>query len=114
MRVDVIKFTYYLQHGHEFYILSVETATQFGGYNPFDPDAADLVKVMNTRNPLRKDTVYVPPRGFAILQFPLNNDGLWLFHCHVLLHQAAGMGMVFHIGDIDPEARNSSSNLCIG
>lgn len=98
-----------LQHGHEFYILSVETATQFGGYNPFDPDAADLAK---TRNPLRKDTVYVPPRGFAIIQFPLDNDGLWLFHCHVLLHQAAGMGMVLHIGDIGPEARASSSNLC--
>jgi FtsP/CotA-like multicopper oxidase with cupredoxin domain len=105
-------FADYLQHGYEFYILSVETETQFGGFNPFDPDAEDLVKHKNVWNPLRKDTVYVPPRGFAILQFPLNNDGLWLFHCHVLLHQAAGMGIVLHIGDIDPDMKNSSSNLC--
>jgi FtsP/CotA-like multicopper oxidase with cupredoxin domain len=57
----------------------------------------------NTDNPLRKDTVYVPSMGYVVLRFPLNNDGLWLLHCHVMWHQAIGMGIVLQVGEDIPQ-----------
>jgi FtsP/CotA-like multicopper oxidase with cupredoxin domain len=54
---------------------------------------------MNTVNPVRKDTVYVPRMGYVVLRFPMANDGLWLLHCHTLWHQAVGMGIAIQIGD---------------
>jgi FtsP/CotA-like multicopper oxidase with cupredoxin domain len=33
----------------------------------------------------------------ARLLFVADNPGLWLFHCHMLEHAAAGMGMVLAI-----------------
>ena len=38
-----------------------------------------------------RDTVLVPPRGSADIAFVADNPGDWMFHCHVLEHQAAGM-----------------------
>ena len=62
------------------------------GYNPFDKEQADAVAAdVNTKTPLRKDTVYVPSMGFVVLRFALDNDGLWLLHCHVLWHEDQGM-----------------------
>ncbi len=37
------------------------------------------------------DTVLIPPRGSADIAFVADNPGDWMFHCHVLEHQAAGM-----------------------
>ncbi len=38
-----------------------------------------------------RDTVLIPPRGSADVAFVADNPGDWMFHCHVLEHQAAGM-----------------------
>ena len=38
-----------------------------------------------------RDTVLVPPRGRARVALHAENPGDWMFHCHVLEHQAAGM-----------------------
>ena len=38
-----------------------------------------------------QDTVLIPPRGSADIAFVADNPGDWMFHCHVLEHQAAGM-----------------------
>jgi FtsP/CotA-like multicopper oxidase with cupredoxin domain len=38
-----------------------------------------------------RDTVLVPPRGKARVALYADNPGDWMFHCHVLEHQAAGM-----------------------
>ncbi|GGG52501.1 hypothetical protein GCM10010964_44560 [Caldovatus sediminis] len=37
------------------------------------------------------DTVLIPPRDSAEIAFVADNPGDWMFHCHVLEHQAAGM-----------------------
>jgi FtsP/CotA-like multicopper oxidase with cupredoxin domain len=37
------------------------------------------------------DTILVPPREAAEIAFVADNPGDWMFHCHVLEHQAAGM-----------------------
>ncbi|MBX6376606.1 MAG: multicopper oxidase domain-containing protein, partial [Acetobacteraceae bacterium] len=37
------------------------------------------------------DTVLIPPRDSGEIAFVADNPGDWMFHCHVLEHQAAGM-----------------------
>ena len=53
---------------------------------------------LNLKNPLRKDTVSVPRRGYVILRLWTGNVGIWMLHCHVLFHQGSGMAMVLHVG----------------
>lgn len=38
-----------------------------------------------------QDTVLMPPHERAEIAFVADNPGDWMFHCHVLEHQAAGM-----------------------
>lgn len=40
----------------------------------------------------------VPRRGFVILRFKADNPGLWMLHCHILVHQGSGMAMGVQVG----------------
>jgi len=64
-------------HGHHFWVKSHE----FGG---------EPKRVL-------RDTYLMQPNERAELQFVADNPGLWLFHCHMLEHHAAGMGGVIAI-----------------
>jgi FtsP/CotA-like multicopper oxidase with cupredoxin domain len=44
-----------------------------------------------------QDTVLVSPREEVTIAFRADNPGDWLFHCHVLEHQAAGMSAVLRV-----------------
>ncbi|QIW99401.1 hypothetical protein AMS68_004919 [Peltaster fructicola] len=83
-------------HGHDFYVMSTfSSSTNWGSYNPFDgstPPGGPYV-----RQPLKKDTVAVPRRGYAVLRFRADNPGVWMFHCHVIWHFASGMAMGFDV-----------------
>lgn len=81
-------------------------------YNPFDNHGAEIP--VNVRNPLRKDTVYIKPRGYVVLRLRLDAPGLWLMHCHVLWHQAAGMGTVLQVGDISEATARKAEDSCQG
>jgi len=48
-------------------------------------------------NPVLRDTYLMAPGEEADLVFVADNPGLWLFHCHMLEHHAAGMGGVISI-----------------
>jgi FtsP/CotA-like multicopper oxidase with cupredoxin domain len=85
----------------------------YRGYNPFDSKAVSEAKALNTHNPLRKDTVYIQPMGYVVIRFPLRNDGLWLLHCHVLWHQAVGMGIVLQVGQISESVMQKSRATCL-
>jgi len=37
------------------------------------------------------------PGENAEFRFVADNPGLWLFHCHMLEHHAAGMGAVIEV-----------------
>ncbi|KXT16497.1 hypothetical protein AC579_1343 [Pseudocercospora musae] len=84
-------------HGHSFWVLTSYTSDyNRGSYNPYDgtkPPGGEY----DLKNALRKDTLYVPRHGYAVLRFQANNPGLWAFHCHVLWHEASGMGMAFDV-----------------
>ena len=60
-------------HGHHFWVLS--------------PDGAPL-------HAGKRDTHLMQPGERASLVFVADNPGLWLFHCHMMEHHAAGMGAV--------------------
>lgn len=88
-------------HGYNFYLLySHRSEHGWGSYTPYSassggvPDQLEL----NLENPVLKDTVAVPRRGFVVLRFWANNPGIWMFHCHVLFHQASGMAMGIAVG----------------
>jgi FtsP/CotA-like multicopper oxidase with cupredoxin domain len=46
---------------------------------------------------LLRDTYLMQPGEKEDLVFIANNPGLWLFHCHMLEHNAAGMGGVVSV-----------------
>ncbi|OJJ74461.1 hypothetical protein ASPBRDRAFT_171585 [Aspergillus brasiliensis CBS 101740] len=96
-------------HGHHFYILrTYQAPIGWGAYNPFTdaypPGLAAQHASSSTpdipydlsRAQLR-DTVYIPSRGHAVLRFRADNPGIWLFHCHIIWHQASGMAMLMQI-----------------
>lgn len=103
------------QHGYSFYVVATQNAQPGAaiGYNPFDAAAkAEVTKTVNEVSPLRKDTVYVPPMGYVVLRSPLENDGLWLLHCHVLWHQMIGMGIVIQVGEVAEVIKERASVTC--
>ncbi|CAK7217218.1 hypothetical protein SCUCBS95973_003071 [Sporothrix curviconia] len=87
-------------HGFDFYVVgSHEGLGGWDYYNPFFvPWKPPRGGPMNTANPVKRDTVYVPPYGYVILRFRADNPGLWVLHCHILWHQASGMNMAFQVG----------------
>ncbi|EEH49915.2 uncharacterized protein PADG_05994 [Paracoccidioides brasiliensis Pb18] len=109
-------------HGHDFFVLTLHAATQgWGSYNPFDPhprhqqfrpSSKDLEKAV------LRDTVQIPQRGHAVLRFRADNPGVWLLHCHILWHLAAGMAMVidvmngFNVGEKPGIAGGENIAMC--
>lgn len=43
-----------------------------------------------------KHTVDVPPMGHQTIEFEANEEGDWMFHCHILYHMMEGMARVVH------------------
>ncbi|CAK7218702.1 hypothetical protein SEUCBS140593_003643 [Sporothrix eucalyptigena] len=87
-------------HGFDFYVVgSHEGLGGWDYYNPFfTPWKPPRGGPMNVVNPIKRDTVYVPPYGYVIIRFLADNEGLWVLHCHILWHQASGMNMAFQVG----------------
>ncbi|MGK9340241.1 multicopper oxidase family protein [Sinorhizobium meliloti] len=50
-----------------------------------------------TRHREWQDTVLISPREKVEIAFVADNPGDWMFHCHVLEHQAGGMMAVFRV-----------------
>ena len=47
--------------------------------------------------PVLRDTYLMAPGERADLVFVADNPGMWLFHCHMMEHHAAGMGAVISV-----------------
>ena len=97
-------------HGYSFYVISIyphplehSQAPLSGGstsynYNPFKkPIWESPAGTYNTENPARKDTVFVPRRGYVVIRFKPDNLGIWMFHCHVGWHLGSGMAMAWEV-----------------
>uniref|UniRef100_A0A2C9M1W6 Plastocyanin-like domain-containing protein n=2 Tax=Biomphalaria glabrata TaxID=6526 RepID=A0A2C9M1W6_BIOGL len=51
---------------------------------------------LQLNHPPKKDTVVVPTGGYVIVRFKATNPGLWIMHCHIELHNADGMALLFN------------------
>ncbi|OAQ97315.1 hypothetical protein LLEC1_00080 [Akanthomyces lecanii] len=99
-------------HGHPFYLLSsfgADGRAGWGSYNPHDP-ASVLRQPLNMENPLVKDTVSVPRRGHVVLRVLADNPGLWMLHCHMMVHMGTGMAAGFHVGPAGDEQHLLAAN----
>jgi multicopper oxidase len=83
-------------HGHYFYMLglSAEGAGKYGG------------QALNEKDPIQKDTLSIPRKGWAVVQWEASNPGFWFFHCHIEWHLATGMAILVVEGDPPPPPPN--------
>lgn len=104
-------------HGHDFYVLASHRSEYgWGSYSPYETSGSSSIEPkLNLVNPIKKDTVSVPRRGYVVLRFLADNPGIWMFHCHVLFHQASGMAMGLLVdadkehAQVDPIAKSLCS-----
>ncbi|KIX09093.1 uncharacterized protein Z518_00171 [Rhinocladiella mackenziei CBS 650.93] len=101
-------------HGYSFYVVSIfpppppwssekppftPGGSAMYNYNPFTTTPQDSpAGQYNLVNPVMKDTVFVPQRGYAVIRFRADNPGIWMMHCHVGWHLGSGMALSWDIG----------------
>ncbi|KAH8648436.1 iron transport multicopper oxidase fet3 [Xylariales sp. PMI_506] len=105
-------------HGFDFYVVGIHAGN--GGwdyYSPFD-SRPPRGGPFNLANPVKKDTVWVPPWGYVVVRFLADNPGIWALHCHIMWHQASGMTMALQVlgdeatGLRSTEMGESAQRLC--
>ncbi|MEO6169184.1 MAG: multicopper oxidase domain-containing protein, partial [Chitinophagales bacterium] len=52
-----------------------------------------------------KNVLDVMPMETDTIEFAAPYDGDWFFHCHILYHMMSGMGRVFSVGAVSPNAQ---------
>ena len=86
-------------HGHKFFVM------EMGAFLTPTTSQAIRVNGVKRRNrnkqPVHRDTVLVPNKGFVRLKFRADNPGFWLAHCHFEWHLAIGMGFILQVGELD-------------
>ena len=100
-------------HGRRFYDMG-RGRTYAGPFNA----SKDL---LNTVNPILRDTVTVSPMSWVVLRFADHNPGVWPLHCHIDWHMAAGLFMILYETPSEPtssptptEPAASSTPIVVG
>jgi FtsP/CotA-like multicopper oxidase with cupredoxin domain len=70
-------------HGHDFFVLG-SGEDEYTGLEP-----------VNTVNPPRRDVATLPPAGWLLLGWQVDNPGVWLMHCHIGWHTLQGFALQF-------------------
>ncbi|PTB73372.1 multicopper oxidase [Trichoderma longibrachiatum ATCC 18648] len=106
-------------HGYSFHVLSSFRAdnAKLGSYNPFETPESKSPGHWKREKPLRKDTVSVPRKGHVVLSFVADNPGMWMLHCHMMVHLGTGMATGFQVGVPEDEEHiygldESAARLC--
>ncbi|KAI5476593.1 hypothetical protein MNV49_007480 [Pseudohyphozyma bogoriensis] len=96
-------------HGHSFWPLATYSSRLGWGYYPYHNPPA-----LPTTAPALRDTFLVPERGYAVFRVRFDTPGLWMFHCHWLVHQAAGMALTFDVrsSDLPDVERENVARSC--
>ncbi|OWF54327.1 Laccase-2 [Mizuhopecten yessoensis] len=108
-------------HGHHFHVLKTVYPTYDPQTGRIDADNTDIqcntqscnnphwrnrsweqgnVPGLNLDNPPMKDTIIIPRKGYVVTRIRSDNPGFWFMHCHIEMHQVAGMAVLFQEGDI--------------
>lgn len=85
-------------HGNDVFVLQTYASDYgWGSYNPFEMEEPPG-GILDLSRAVRRDTWFVPRRGYIIVRLRADNVGLWMLHCHVLWHQGSGMAMGIEVG----------------
>ncbi|KZO93579.1 multicopper oxidase [Calocera viscosa TUFC12733] len=87
-------------HGHHFWPLHVADSARYG----WGSYHWDYPPTLPTTAPAMRDTMVIPLRSYAVFRVKFDSPGMWMFHCHVLVHLKSGMAMTFDVmPDLVPE-----------
>lgn len=86
-------------HGTQMFVLAAGHG-YFPGYESLglQPEGKGLLNTTEdaiVANPTRRDVTTIEGFGWTLIRFVADNPGVWLFHCHMIWHAEAGMGMQF-------------------
>ncbi|XP_037773206.1 laccase-2-like [Penaeus monodon] len=91
-------------HGHHFWVVGMDRPNDVVGAAITRDEVIELDRtgqlLRNFYHPVRKDTVTIPDGGYTVVRFIADNPGYWLMHCHLIFHSAAGMEVVFKVGEL--------------
>lgn len=73
-------------HGHSFQVLA---------QGPGVWDGTLDASVSSSNNPPRRDVQVQPRLGHLVIQFTIDNPGVWSYHCHIAWHASQGFNLVF-------------------
>ena len=51
------------------------------------------------RRPSRRTTFHLPTQGFVVARLKADNPGIWLAHCHMMMHHEEGMAFLLNVTD---------------
>jgi FtsP/CotA-like multicopper oxidase with cupredoxin domain len=84
-------------HGHQFAVI------EMGSFNDTFTETElreNDVKVHLRKNPVYKDTISVPKKGYVRLRFRTPSANFLFFHCHYDFHLQIGMAGVLQVGEM--------------
>jgi len=84
-------------HGDVVYGDPTDKMMDLGVYWGCRYNAARYNASQNLATPLRKDSISIPRRGWAVIRIRPQNPGFWLFHCHMEQHIPLGMMTVLNV-----------------
>ena len=62
--------------------------------------------------PMRRDTWGMAPQGYTVVRFRANNPGVWLIHCHMEWHVAAGLtAMIVEAPDVLQQSQSINPQM---
>ncbi|EGG01109.1 multi-copper oxidase laccase-like protein [Melampsora larici-populina 98AG31] len=81
---------------HSYHLHGVDSHIIARGNGTFDGNSNSNQNLKyNLVNPTRRDTYVIGGGTFAIIRVYANNPGVWILHCHIGWHLAAGFAGVF-------------------
>ncbi|KAH9948017.1 Fet3 protein [Amylocystis lapponica] len=100
MNGDTGKHPFHL-HGHTFQIVN-----RAQDYTSSDPALNPPINESQV-NPIRRDTVLIPPGTSVALRVIADNPGAWFFHCHIEWHLEVGLAMQIIEAPLVAQQRNA-------
>ncbi|KAI1848380.1 hypothetical protein JX265_008839 [Neoarthrinium moseri] len=105
-------------HGYDFQILYLGTEPRpLKPFDRFSPSGVswpseESIKTNSfpaPENPLRRDTLQIGSKTYAILAIKADNPGAWFLHCHNDFHSLTGMAGTVIVDSPDTDTWNSAS-----
>ena len=85
---DDVEHSWHL-HGHHFWVVGSRKGSSGGGSEEEGGEGTEMVEIVEAR-----DTVLVPALSQITARYVVDSPGVFLAHCHMSWHEAAGLAVV--------------------